>query len=202
LRLRAESRPIHRPQPPRLHRLGEHPHQGPRHRCRPGQRPALDRGVRPPGGRLRPGPHDRGGEKHPAGAHRASSPSSPPTPSSRSASGFGGSCFQQDILNLVVLCGHDGLHEVAAYWQQVVSLNTWQQHRISALVVRRLFGTVSGKRIAVLGFAYGLRPTPSTRPTPTTPARPRRSASSATAVQMYCGAGRVEEGWPVSVGGA
>ena len=74
--------------------------------------------------------------------------------------GFGGSCFQNNILNLVVLCGHDGLHEVAA---------TWQQHRISRLVVNRLFGTLSGKRIAVLGFAYGLRPTSSTRPTPTTP---------------------------------
>ena len=47
--------------------------------------------------------------------------------------GFGGSCFQKDILNLVVLCGHYGLHEVAATWQQVVSLNTWQQHRISCL---------------------------------------------------------------------
>ena len=68
--------------------------------------------------------------------------------------GFGGSCFQKDILNLVYLCGHYGLHEVAAYWQQVVDLNTWQQHRISALVVRRLFGTVTGKRIAVLGFAF------------------------------------------------
>ena len=67
---------------------------------------------------------------------------------------LGGSCFQKDILNLVVLCGHYGLHEVAAYWQQVVSLNTWQQHRISTLVVRRLFGTVTGKRIAVLGFAF------------------------------------------------
>jgi len=61
----------------------------------------------------------------------------------------------------VYLCGHYGLHEVAAYWQQ---------HRISTLVVRRLFGTVTGKRIAVLGFAYGLRPTASTKPTPTTPA--------------------------------
>jgi UDPglucose 6-dehydrogenase len=83
--------------------------------------------------------------------------------------GFGGSCFQKDVLNLVVLCGHCGLHELAATWQQVVSLNTWQQHRISALVMNRLLGTVSGKRIAVLGFAYGLRPTSSTRPTPTTP---------------------------------
>ena len=68
--------------------------------------------------------------------------------------GFGGSCFQKDILNMVYLCGHYGLHEVAAYWQQVVSLNTWQQHRISRLVVNRLFVTVSGKRIAVLGFAF------------------------------------------------
>ncbi len=67
--------------------------------------------------------------------------------------GFGGSCFQKDILNLVVLCGHYGLHEVAATWQHVV--------------VQRLFGTVTGKRnrfaeacgYAVLGFAYGLRPT-------------------------------------------
>ena len=43
--------------------------------------------------------------------------------------GFGGSCFQKDILNLVDLCGHYGLHEVAATWQQVVDLNTWQQFR-------------------------------------------------------------------------
>jgi UDPglucose 6-dehydrogenase len=57
-------------------------------------------------------------------------------------------------LNLVYLCGHYGLHEVAAYWQQVVELNTWQQHRIARLVVNRLFGTVTGKRLAVLGFAF------------------------------------------------
>jgi len=34
--------------------------------------------------------------------------------------GFGGSCFQNNILNLMVLCRHDGLHEVAATWEQVV----------------------------------------------------------------------------------
>ena len=68
--------------------------------------------------------------------------------------GFGGSCFQKDILNLVYLCGHYGLPEVAAYWQSVVDLNTWQQHRIARLVVQRLFGTVTAKRIAVLGFAF------------------------------------------------
>lgn len=68
--------------------------------------------------------------------------------------GFGGSCFQKDILNLVNLCGHYGLHRVAAYWQSVVELIGWQQHRIARLVVQRLFGTVTGKRIAVLGFAF------------------------------------------------
>jgi len=55
---------------------------------------------------------------------------------------------------LVYLSGHYGLHDVAAYWQSVVELNAWQQHRIARLVVQRLFGTVTGKRIAVLGFAF------------------------------------------------
>jgi UDPglucose 6-dehydrogenase len=68
--------------------------------------------------------------------------------------GFGGSCFQKDILNLVYLCRHYGLEEVAAYWEQVVALNHWQQQRIARLVVTKLFGTVSGKRIGVLGFAF------------------------------------------------
>ena len=68
--------------------------------------------------------------------------------------GFGGSCFQKDVLNLVYLCGHCGLHEVAAYWQSVVELNSWQHHRIARLVVQRLLGTVTGKRLAVLGFAF------------------------------------------------
>jgi len=68
--------------------------------------------------------------------------------------GFGGSCFQKDILNLVYLCRHYGLEEVAVYWEAVVHLNTWQQHRIARLVVNRLFGTVTGKRLAILGFAF------------------------------------------------
>jgi UDPglucose 6-dehydrogenase len=68
--------------------------------------------------------------------------------------GFGGSCFQKDILNLVYLCRHYGLEDAAAYWESVVGLNTWQQQRIARLVVNSLFGTVSGKRLAVLGFAF------------------------------------------------
>ncbi|MEI7952491.1 MAG: nucleotide sugar dehydrogenase, partial [Synechococcaceae cyanobacterium ELA182] len=68
--------------------------------------------------------------------------------------GFGGSCFQKDILNLVYLCRHYGLEAPADYWEQVVSLNSWQQHRIARKVVQSLFGTVTGKRLAVLGFAF------------------------------------------------
>ena len=68
--------------------------------------------------------------------------------------GFGGSCFQKDILNLVYLCRHFGLPDVADYWEAVVKVNTWQQHRIARLVVQKLFGTVTGKRLAILGFAF------------------------------------------------
>ena len=72
----------------------------------------------------------------------------------KSGPGFGGSCFQKDILNLVYLCRHYGLVDVAEYWEQVVSLNNWQQRRISQLVVQSLFNTVAGKRIALFGFAF------------------------------------------------
>lgn len=72
----------------------------------------------------------------------------------RAGPGFGGSCFQKDILNLVYLSRHYGLEEVAAYWESVVRLNSWQQHRIARLVVNRLFGTVTRKRLAILGFAF------------------------------------------------
>ena len=72
----------------------------------------------------------------------------------KSGPGFGGSCFQKDILNLVYLCRHYGLTEVAEYWEQVVALNSWQQRRIARLVVQRLFNTVAGKRVALLGFAF------------------------------------------------
>lgn len=68
--------------------------------------------------------------------------------------GFGGSCFQKDILNLVYLCEHFGLPEVAAYWESVVKMNDWQKHRFAARIVRTLFNTVAEKKIAVLGFAF------------------------------------------------
>lgn len=68
--------------------------------------------------------------------------------------GFGGSCFQKDILNLVYLCDHFGLPEVASYWESVVKMNDWQKHRFAAKIVRALFNTVADKKIAVLGFAF------------------------------------------------
>jgi UDPglucose 6-dehydrogenase len=68
--------------------------------------------------------------------------------------GFGGSCFQKDILNLVYLCGFFGIPEVADYWEHVVRLNDWQKSRFVTRVIRTLFNTVSGKRLAVLGFAF------------------------------------------------
>ncbi len=68
--------------------------------------------------------------------------------------GFGGSCFQKDILNLVYLCEHFSLPEVAHYWEGVVKMNDWQKHRFAARIVRTLFNTVADKRVAVLGFAF------------------------------------------------
>ena len=68
--------------------------------------------------------------------------------------GFGGSCFKKDILNLVYLCKHYKLFEVAKYWENILSINSWQQKRIYELVVRKLFGNLAGKRIAILGFAF------------------------------------------------
>ena len=68
--------------------------------------------------------------------------------------GYGGSCFQKDVLNLVYLCESFGLPEVSEYWRQVVHLNDWQKSRFVEKIVRTLFNTVSGKRIAILGFAF------------------------------------------------
>lgn len=72
----------------------------------------------------------------------------------RASVGFGGSCFQKDILNLVYLCEHFGLPEVADYWEQVIIMNDYQKHRFSQKIVETLFNTVSDKKIAILGFAF------------------------------------------------
>ncbi|PKP38857.1 MAG: nucleotide sugar dehydrogenase [Bacteroidetes bacterium HGW-Bacteroidetes-15] len=72
----------------------------------------------------------------------------------KSSVGFGGSCFQKDILNLVYLCEHFGLPEVAAYWDQVIIINDYQKRRFAQKIINTLFNTVSGKKIAMLGWAF------------------------------------------------
>tara|TARA_B100001989_G_C24551861_1_gene475862 strand:- start:1548 stop:2912 length:1365 start_codon:yes stop_codon:yes gene_type:complete len=71
-----------------------------------------------------------------------------------SGPGFGGSCFQKDLLNIVYLCRYYGLNEAADYWEQVIYLNEWQKRRISKLVIETFFGTVSSKKILILGFSF------------------------------------------------
>jgi len=68
--------------------------------------------------------------------------------------GYGGSCFQKDILNLVYICDTFGLKEVSDYWHQVVLMNDYQKRRFAHKMVRAMFNTITGKKIAILGFAF------------------------------------------------
>jgi UDPglucose 6-dehydrogenase len=68
--------------------------------------------------------------------------------------GFGGSCFQKDILNLVYIAKSYGLTEVADYWEQVIIMNDHQKRRFASKIIRTLYNTVSGKKIAFLGWAF------------------------------------------------
>ena len=68
--------------------------------------------------------------------------------------GFGGSCFKKDILNLVYIAESYGLNEVARYWESVVRMNEWQEHRFVRHMLTTMFNTVAGKRIALFGFAF------------------------------------------------
>jgi UDPglucose 6-dehydrogenase len=68
--------------------------------------------------------------------------------------GFGGSCFQKDILNLVYIAKSYGLNEVANYWEQVVIMNDHQKRRFANNIVQTLYNTVAGKKITFLGWAF------------------------------------------------
>lgn len=68
--------------------------------------------------------------------------------------GFGGSCFQKDILNLVYIAKSYGLNEVADYWEQVIIMNDHQKNRFAENIVTKLYNTVSGKKITFLGWAF------------------------------------------------
>ncbi len=68
--------------------------------------------------------------------------------------GFGGSCFKKDILNLVYICESYGLYEVSRYWQSVLDMNEFQETRFVRTMVREMFNTIVGKKIAMFGFAF------------------------------------------------
>ena len=68
--------------------------------------------------------------------------------------GFGGSCFQKDILNLVYIAKSYGLDEVATYWEQVILMNDHQKRRFAKNIISTLYNTVAGKKIAFLGWAF------------------------------------------------
>ena len=72
----------------------------------------------------------------------------------KSSVGFGGSCFQKDILNLVYIAKSLGLDEVSEYWNQVIKINDYQKERFAKNIMKSLFGTVSGKKITLLGWAF------------------------------------------------
>ena len=68
--------------------------------------------------------------------------------------GFGGSCFQKDILNLVYICKSLGLNEAADYWKQVIIMNNHQRERFADQIVKALYGTVADKKITFFGWAF------------------------------------------------
>lgn len=72
----------------------------------------------------------------------------------KSSVGFGGSCFQKDILNLVYIARSFNLQEVADYWEQVIIINDYQKRRFADNITRTLFNTVAGKKITILGWAF------------------------------------------------
>ena len=68
--------------------------------------------------------------------------------------GFGGSCFQKDILNLVYIARSFGLQEVADYWEQVIIMNDYQKSRFAEHIIHTLYNTISGKKIVIYGWAF------------------------------------------------
>jgi UDPglucose 6-dehydrogenase len=68
--------------------------------------------------------------------------------------GFGGSCFKKDILNLIYICESYGLNETARYWESVLTMNEYQESRFIRMMIREMFNTIVGKRIALFGFAF------------------------------------------------
>ena len=68
--------------------------------------------------------------------------------------GFGGSCFEKDILNLIYLSRYYNLEEVADYWHQVIKINNFQKNRFAKMIFDSLEGKLEGKKISILGWAF------------------------------------------------
>ena len=68
--------------------------------------------------------------------------------------GFGGSCFQKDVLNLTYIAESLGLSEVARYWKSVIDMNNYQKERFAKDIVHTMFDTLLNKTIAIFGFAF------------------------------------------------
>ena len=68
--------------------------------------------------------------------------------------GFGGSCFQKDILNLVYIAKSYGLDKVADYWEQVIIMNDHQKKRFAEKMIASMYNTVAGKKIVLFGWAF------------------------------------------------
>lgn len=71
-----------------------------------------------------------------------------------SSVGFGGSCFKKDILNLIYLCRHYGLSEVADYWEGVIKINQYQQERFTLNMLTAMFNTLADKKICLFGVSF------------------------------------------------
>lgn len=72
----------------------------------------------------------------------------------KSSVGFGGSCFEKDILSLAYLCEYFGLIEIAEYWKSIISINNYQKFRFARRILKEMFYSLNGKRIAIYGFAF------------------------------------------------
>ena len=71
-----------------------------------------------------------------------------------SSVGFGGSCFQKDILNLVYLAKFYGLDEVAEYWHQVIKINNYQKERFALNIIKLVNKSEHSVSVSILGWAF------------------------------------------------
>ena len=68
--------------------------------------------------------------------------------------GFGGSCFQKDILNLVYISRSIGLEKVANYWEQILIINAHQRDRFANKIKSLINNKSLNKNVCILGWAF------------------------------------------------